>query len=109
MTIYQAAPPFAPVPPATNVATVENRVLQLDCTPIIGGAVIATCTTTLTDLMGRGSVVSGLPNPDVASPLVNQSLSGSLLKVNHHYELEFLLLLDSGEDLLQVLTIRCLR
>lgn len=110
MSMYQAPPPFAPIPPVANVASVERRSLQLDFTPLLGGATVASCVTTLTDLtVGRGLVVEGLASPTVASPIITQLVSGSLLTVGHIYELEFLATMGSGDEVLQVLTIRCLR
>ena len=110
MTLYMAAPPYAPIPPVANVATNEKKSLQLDFTPVIGGGTIVAATTTLTDLtVGRGTVIEGLASPTVDSPIVTQYVPGSLLSVAHVYELEYLATLDADDVLLSVLTIRCLR
>lgn len=108
MTLYSPGSPLAPLPSAYTMATAELAQLPLDTSNLLQvGETVTACTTTLTDVsQGRGLVVDLGMDPVIASPLITQEVSGSLLKVNHLYELAFVFTGSTGRVWEQVITIR---
>lgn len=105
-----AQSPLAPVPPSYVMATDEQRTIPMDFTPLLDedeAETITSATTTLVNKsVARGEVVS-IPNPTVASPIVNQVLAGSKLTPGCVYWLRFNAATNLGNNWTQILTITC--
>lgn len=108
MTLYSPGPPLATDPPAYTMSLAETAFLPLDTSPLLAvDETVTACTTTLTDLSQRRGVAVPLGiAPVIASPLITQRVLGSLLAVNHIYELSFVFTGSSGAVWEQVITIR---
>ena len=106
--INVAASPLAPIPASYTMASDESRNMPFDFSPNLNpGETLSSATSTLTDRsVGRGQAVT-IPGPTVATTVVNQTLSGSVLAVGHVYWLRIKATTSLGNVWTSILTVFC--